>query len=143
MADPAIPRSIRRIVRDRARNRCEYCRHSADFSSAPFVCDHVLPRIQGAGNSPDELAWCCPYCNGHKYSKTHARDPKTKRKATLFHPRRQKWADHFAWSDDFLQIIGLTQTGRATVEALRLNRPELIKLRGALLLISEHPPEAF
>jgi hypothetical protein len=50
--------------------------------------------------------------------------------------------DHFAWSDDFLLIVGLTATGRATIDALQLNRPELFKLRGALLLIGEHPPQS-
>lgn len=140
MTDKAVPRSVRRVVQDRAGNRCEYCRHSAEYSSAPFVCDHVLPRASGAGNSPDELAWSCPYCNGHKHSKTHARDPKTKRTVALFNPRRQKWGDHFVWSDDFLLVSGLTATGRATIDALQLNRPELLKLRGALILIGEHPP---
>jgi hypothetical protein len=56
----------------------------------------------------------------------------------LFNPRSQLWKQHFSWSGDFLQITGRT-TGRATVEALHLNRPELVNLRRALLLIDEHP----
>jgi hypothetical protein len=59
----------------------------------------------------------------------------------LFNPRRQLWKQHFSWSEDFLQIIGRTPTGRATVEALHLNRPELVNLRRALLLIDEHPSQ--
>jgi len=38
-------------------------------------------------------------------------------------------------------IIGLTATGRATVAALHLNRPELLNLRHALYVIGLHPPE--
>ncbi len=52
----------------------------------------------------------------------------------------QAWSDHFAWNYDFTLVIGLTATGRATVEALRLNRPGVVNLRRALLAIAEHPP---
>jgi hypothetical protein len=135
-----MPRAVRRLVRDRARNRCEYCRHPASHAPAPYVCEHVLPRVRGAGDTPAELAWACPACNGHKFTKTHARDPQTGQAVPLFNPRRQRWSRHFAWSNDFLLIIGRTSTGRATVEALRLNRPELRNLRRALRAIGEHPP---
>ena len=37
---------------------------------APFVCEHVLPRVLGAGSTAEELALACPACNGHKYDKT-------------------------------------------------------------------------
>jgi hypothetical protein len=47
----------------------------------------------------------------------------------LFHPHRDVWSHHFAWSSDGAHIIGLTPTGRATAEALRFNRPAMILLR--------------
>ena len=59
----------------------------------------------------------------------------------LYHPRRQRWGDHFAWSDDFTRVIGLTATGRATVVLLQLNRETLINLREALVVLGQHPPE--
>jgi hypothetical protein len=40
-----------------------------------------------------------------------------------------------------LRVRGRTARGRATVDALRLNRPELINLRRILLLVGEHPPK--
>ena len=141
MGQPAIPRAIRRLVRDRSGNRCEYCLHPASYASGPFVCEHVWPRVHGAGNTQTELAWACSGCNSHKYDKTHAPDPVTGRNVSLFNPRSQLWKQHFSWSEDFLQIIGRTPTGRATVEALHLNRPELVNLRRALLLIDEHPAQ--
>jgi len=141
MRRKAVPRAVRRLVRDRARNRCEYCQHPAGYSSAPYVCEHVWPRARGAGNTLPELAWACPACNNHKHAKTHARDPQTGRLVPLFNPRRQRWSRHFAWSEDFMIIIGRTATGRATVEALHLNRPELLNLRRALHVVGEHPPE--
>jgi hypothetical protein len=135
-----IPRPVRRQVRDRAGNRCEYCQHPAAFSCAPFVCEHVVPRVRGAGSTAAELAWACPACNGHKYAKTHARDPQTGRSVPLFNPRRQRWPRHFAWGTDFLLIEGRAATGRATVAALHLNCPALVNLRRALRAVGEHPP---
>ena len=141
MAHEAIPRAVRRQVRDRAGDRCEYCRHPASYSCAPFVCEHVLPRVLDAGSTAEELAWACPACNGHKYAKTHAPDPHTGRSAPLFNPRRQRWSRHFAWSPDHLLMEGRTAAGRATVAALHLNSPALVNLRRALAAVGEHPPE--
>jgi hypothetical protein len=139
MAREAIPRLVRRMVRDRAGDCCEYCRHPASHSCAPFVCEHVVPRVLGARSTMAELAWACPACNGHKYAKTQAPDSRTGRTVPLFNPRRQPWRRHFAWSADLMHIVGRTATGRATVEALHLNCPALIKLRTALRSVGEHP----
>src|SRR5439155_15969904 len=135
------PQAVRRRVRDRASGRCEYCRHPASFSCAPYVCEHVVPWVRGARSAAAELAWACPACNGHKYAKTHARDPQTGRFVPLFNPRSQLWSRHFAWNADFSLIQGRTATGRATVVALLLNCPALINLRRALRAVGEHPPE--
>jgi hypothetical protein len=135
------PEHLRRQVRERAQGLCEYCLCPADLTSAPFHCEHIQPRNAGGETTLDNLAWSCPSCNGHKYTHTHAIDSQSGRRVPLFHPRRQKWKRHFAWSADFLHIVGRTQTGRATVEALQMNRPELVNLRRMLHLIGEHPPE--
>jgi len=44
------------------------------------------------------------------------------------------------WSDDFTLIVGLTGTGRATVEALQMNRPGVVNLRRLLHAAGLHPP---
>lgn len=136
----AIARPTRRLIQARAGHRCEYCLHPDSHACAPFACEHVLPRIAGAGDTTNELAWACPLCNGHKHTKTHARDPRTNRLVPLFNPRRQKWRVHFAWSADYETVVGRTATGRATVAALQLNQAEHINLRRALLAIGLHPP---
>lgn len=132
----------KRLVEARAQWRCEYCLSPAAFSPQTFNVDHVTSVKCGGKTVLDNLALACG-CNGYKGHRIRARDPKTKRIVPLFNPRRQKWLDHFAWSDDFLRIVGVTATGRATVEALRLNRPELINLRYLLLASGEHPPQNF
>lgn len=49
MAASPIARRTRRMVRERAGSRCEYCQHPDAYASGPFVCEHVVPRVQGAG----------------------------------------------------------------------------------------------
>jgi hypothetical protein len=46
----------------------------------------------------------------------------------LFHPRTDRWADHYAWNDDFTRIVALAPSAKATVENLLLDRPEVINL---------------
>lgn len=59
--------------------------------------------------------------------------------APLFNPRRHNWSEHFAWSHDVLRIHGLSPTGRATVDKLRLNRSGVVNLRRVLRDAGEHP----
>ena len=125
---------------ERARGCCEYCRSQARFSPQPFSAEHILPRSRAGGASAANLALSCQGCNNHKYTKTEGIDPADGAAVPLFHPRRQRWRDHFAWSEDATLILGLTPTGRATIEALRLNRDGLVNLRRVLQSVGEHPP---
>jgi hypothetical protein len=79
-------------------------------------------------------------CNNHKYTKTRGIDLLSDHEVALFHPRQDVWGTHFGWGDGGLEIIGLTATGRATVQELQLNRRNLVNLRALLLLADLHPP---
>jgi len=105
-----------------------------------FSLDHILPLQAGGTDDLANLALSCQGCNNHKHTRIEAPDPVTRETVALFHPRRDLWQDHFIWSRDFTRIVGLTPTGRATVEALRLNRPGLINLRRVLYTAGTHPP---
>ncbi len=83
----------------------------------PFSAEHVVPRSQGGETKLANLAWACQGCNNHKYNKSSARDPVTGELIPLFHPRRQRWTDHFVWNEDATLILGTSPCGRATVEA--------------------------
>ena len=48
---------------------------------------------------------------------TQAADPVGGKITPLFHPRKDRWSEHFAWNDDCSQIVGMTAVGRATVES--------------------------
>lgn len=91
----------------------------------------------------DNLAFACLACNLAKGDRIEAVDPITALLAPLFNPRNQKWLGHFHWNEDATVIVGLTATGRATVEALRLNRADAIHLRELLVAFGDHPPTFF
>jgi hypothetical protein len=109
----------------------------------PFAVEHIVPKSKGGKTTSENLAWSCQGCNNHKYNKTDAFDSISGRKAPLYNPRKQRWHAHFAWNYDCSLLIGLTATGRATVEALYVNREELIELRRILYSVDQHPPKKF
>jgi HNH endonuclease len=140
MPSEHVPAALRRQVRIRATGLCEYCRCPALFTNASFHCEHIIPREAGGETTLDNLAWACPWCNAHEYTKTRASDPQTGRVVQFFNPRRQRWERHFASIEDYIVVVGPTAIGRATVAALHLNRPELLNLRRILRTAGEHPP---
>lgn len=131
----------RRTIFDRAKGCCEYCRSQASFATQSFTAEHIIPVYLGGKTTLDNLALACFGCNGHKSTKTSALDPESSRSVPLFHPRQQRWSEHFTWNDNFTWLTGLTATGRATVLALHLNREELIDLRKVLYMVGQHPPD--
>ena len=139
MTPKHIPAELRRLVTERAGDCCEYCRCQARYTDS-FSIDHILPRSRRGQTTPENLALSCLKCNKHKAKRTNAVDPITGQTVSLFHPRRHRWEEHFAWSDDSTLILGLTPIGRATITALQLNRAALVNLRRILYQIGEHPP---
>lgn len=130
----------RALVVSRAGDRCEYCRAPSYIGTQRFSIEHIIPRSAGGSEDESNLALACQGCNNHKYTKQAAIDPISNAEVPLFHPRQDSWAEHFQWSIDTLQMIGLTAIGRATVAALQLNRNELVRFRRILLGAGEHPP---
>lgn len=87
------------------------------------------------------MALACLGCNIIKSDKTEFTDPVSLHLSSLFNPRTMSWEEHFMWDETSTLIIGKTATGRATIEALNLNRRPLKNLRRALIAIGEHPPK--
>ena len=108
---------------------------------ARLEVEHIIPRAKGGGDDESNLWLSCPICNRYKSDRTHATDPESKVKVPLFHPRRQRWSEHFPWSTDGLRILGLTPTGRATVAALHLDDDcDALIVRSYWALAGWHPP---
>ncbi|MGI0494610.1 HNH endonuclease [Alkalinema pantanalense CENA528] len=132
--------NLRNAVRDRARNHCEYCVCPANYCPDSFTIDHTKPRQSGGPTTLENLAWSCHGCNSFKHVRTTFTDPETQQEISLFNPRQQSWSEHFQWNVDCTQMIGLTACGRATIVALKLNRPNVINLRRLLANAQLHPP---
>ncbi len=134
-----VSTALRRLVRTRAQGRCEYCMTPEAYAPEAFSVEHILPRSKRGTSTADNLALSCQGCNNHKYTRTRALDPVTELTAPLYHPRQHAWQEHFVWLPDARRLLGISPTGRATVEMLRLNRPGLMGLREALIALGVHP----
>jgi hypothetical protein len=108
---------------------------------ARLEIEHLVPLAKGGTSEEQNLWLACPLCNGHKSDKIGAIDPESGNLEPLFNPRTQAWSDHFRWSNDGTQIIGLTSTGRATVTALRLDSdPDALEVHRYWVEAGWHPP---
>ena len=124
--------ATRRLVRQRADQRCEYCRTRQDDEAfTTYQVEHVIAIQHGGGDEDGNLALACSHCNLHKGPNLSGIDPVTNAIETLFNPRRQSWADHFEFQGSFL--VGRTPCGRSTVRVLAMNAPARINLREAIL----------
>ena len=134
----SIPGWLRREVAVRADHRCEYCGLSQAGQEASFHVDHVHPMAEGGETALANLALACVSCSLRKGARIEARDPQTHRDALLFHPRHHRWADHFAWKGN--RVTGLTPTGRASIDLLKMNRALIVAIRAEERLHDRHPP---
>jgi HNH endonuclease len=132
--------SLKKAVRQRAKFCCEYCLAQILFSADVFSIEHILPLSKGGLTVLINLAFSCQCCNNHKYTATQAFDPLSGAMAQLYNPRTDVWAEHFKWDDDFIEILGISPIGRATVTRLHLNREGLLNLRRVLVQAGFHPP---
>lgn len=129
---------LRHQVIQRARNRCEYCGISQVGQEASFHIDHAVPVRAGGETTPQNLALACVSCSLRKGARQKAVDPSTGKLTPLFNPRRDTWRLNFRWND--VRVVGLSPIGRATVEALQMNRPIAQAIRQHEKAHGRHPP---
>jgi hypothetical protein len=140
MSSEYVPVALKKLVFDRAKGMCEYCRSLAKFAIDPLVMDHIQPVSRGGQTIAENLALSCQTCNNCKYTKTEAPDPVTGQAVPLFHPRQMVWQEHFTWNEDATQMLGITPTGRATIALLQTNREGVMNMRRVLGIMGDHPP---
>lgn len=127
---------LRQQVRDRAGDRCEYCRlHQRHDRFHSFHVEHIVARQHGGTDVLENLAWSCHQCNFHKGTNLAGLDPDTGEMVRLFHPRRDRWEDHFAWHGS--KLTGVTAIGRTTAWLLEMNSQERVELRRLLQALGE------
>lgn len=130
--------ALRALVRRRAGDTCEYCRMPQAALLNLFQVEHVIAEQHGGPTRPDNLALACPHCNRHKGPNLAGLDPDTGQLTRLFHPRTDRWDEHFELSGHVL--VGRTAVGRTTVAVLRMNVPKHLSVRAALVFEGLFPP---
>lgn len=131
MSHTHVPAALRRLVRERAKECCEYCLVPEAMTLFTHVMDHIIAEKHGGPTDAENLALSCVICNGLKGTDLASIDTETGQIVRLFHPRRDRWADHFRLQAG--QIEPLTAIGRVTVRMLRFNSDDRIAERAILI----------
>jgi len=141
MSKTTVSLELRQFVAENSRYRCCYCLTQEEIVGTYFTVDHIIPEALGGQTTLENLCLACWDCNLIKQKRISGIDAMTNEMIALFHPNRQHWHAHFAWQQEGCLIIGLTPTGRATIETLRLNRPVLVQARKRWIQAGWHPPQ--
>ncbi|MEW5938623.1 MAG: HNH endonuclease signature motif containing protein, partial [Chloroflexota bacterium] len=132
-----ISASLRKLVRERAGDSCEYCRMPQSVSAFEHEPDHIVPIQHGGKTTADNLALACFRCNRRKGPNVGSYDPETGALVSFFNPRKQKWKDHFRLEGAMIQP--LTPEARVTVKILRLNDEQQIEEREQWIALGLYP----
>jgi hypothetical protein len=108
-----------------------------DAPVTPHHIEHIVARKHHGATQLSNLALSCHRCNLHKGTDLTGIDPLSGRLTKLFNPRRNAWQRHFRW--DGFWIVGRTAVGRTTVDELRVNESERIRLRETLAELGRFP----
>ena len=132
---------LQRQIRDKFSNCCAYCLTAEFLTATTFEFEHIIPRSNGGETVFENLCLACPSCNRFKAVRKNTIDPVTEISTPFFNPQLQIWNEHFIWNDDASEIVGLTDIGRVTIEALKMNRVQLVRVRKMWVKLGEHPPK--
>lgn len=133
-----VSKLVRRFVIERAGNRCEYCRIPQAITNYEFHIEHIIGLQHGGSSLPDNLAWCCSFCNWKKGPNIATMLDNADEIIPLFHPRTQYWLEHFQVENDGI-ILPKTKVGQATSKLLEFNLPERIEIRAVLIQAGFYP----
>lgn len=117
----------RALVRERANDLCEYCLLPQKHCDLTHPIEHIVSKQHGGTDLDENLALACHRSNLRKGPNLTGIDPVSDELVRLFHPRRDRWGEHFFV--DGLWIKGRTPIGRATVRVLTMNDTRRLELR--------------
>jgi hypothetical protein len=122
---------LRNFVAARANERCEYCTiRQEDDAVFRFPVDRIISGQHGGTYTRENTALACHNCNKKKGPNIASVSPDSPGSIVpLFNPRKDEWTTHFEFRGPW--IVGLTLTGKATVELLDMNAPAKLRLRHA------------
>ncbi|WP_414579379.1 HNH endonuclease [Anabaena sp. CCY 9402-a] len=117
------------LVADQANHRCEYCHAPELIFNLAFEVEHIIPLSRQGTDADSNLALACRSCNLRKGTRISGNDPESNIEVSLFHPRQDKWSNHFLADIESGNIQGKTSIGRVTVDALEINSQPQIMAR--------------
>ncbi len=127
------------LVAERAAHRCEYCHAPEEIFNYVFEVEHLYPEAHGGLTAAANLALACRACNLFKSDFVTGFDDLSQQSIRLFHPRTDRWEDHFEVDLESREILGLTEVGRATVARLRMNQPYSLSARSHWMRLGLFP----
>ena len=108
-------------VAERAGHRCEYCLAPESVFNFPFEVEHIVPLSLKGTNDETNLALSCRSCNLRKGVSIQGREDDSDSDVRFFHPRKDRWYEHFRADTDSGQLIGTTPIGVVTIKCLKMN----------------------
>ena len=140
MGNRRTPDWLYDLVAQDAQFQCGYCRCPQQVLPYRLEIEHLLPASLGGANDRENLWLSCHRCNKLRSNRLRVTDPLTEQEVPIFNPRRDSWADHIAWEQHGLLILGTTARGRATVATLNLNDSYHLSARAVWIVAGAYPP---
>lgn len=141
MSTRYIGAELRRLVARRAGYLCEYCLIREEDTFFGCEVDHIISEKHGGPTQEDNLAYACLFCNRNKGSDVASIVPGSEALIRFFHPRKDRWADHFCLGEtDGITILPLTEIGEATIRIFGFNHPDRLLERQLLSEVGRYPP---
>ncbi|MEH2397066.1 HNH endonuclease signature motif containing protein [Nostoc sp.] len=122
-----------------ANHRCEYCQAPELIFNFPFEVEHIIPLSRQGENDEANLALACRSCNLRKGTRISGIVPASNTEVTFFHPRQDKWSEHFQVDTQSGKIIGITSSGKVTIEYLEMNSTSQVAARQLWIRLSLFP----
>ena len=117
---------LRRIVEERAGNRCEYCLIHEDNTYVGCHVDHIIAEKHGGRTELDNLALACAFCNRAKGTDIASILPGTQALVRLFNLRSDCWNHHFRIIAGSFEFQPISDIGLVTINLLQLNQPDRV-----------------
>lgn len=137
MSTTYIPVELRRMVFQKAEQKCEYCLIHEDDTFFGCQVDHIIAEKHGGATTLENLALACTICNRAKGS-----DIATLvagELVRLFHPRLDQWHEHFGIAVDGFTVVSNSSIGQATIQLLGFNDSERLLERKVLSEVGRYP----
>jgi hypothetical protein len=132
-----VPADLRRLVGTRSQGLCDYCLLHEDDMFYGCQVEHIIAEKHGGLTTAENLAAACVFCNRAKGTDIATISPATGHLCRLFHPRQDRWSDHFRV--DGTIISGISDVGESTAMLLGFNLTDRLLEREALAAIGRFP----